>query len=201
MLKRRLTNLTPENVKTAVERLVKMHKGEVVQKKKSTLMSLIAKFIPFFTPIKEDEFLEEYTQTLPGHIYVAFKLGDVSTGYSLETQLRVMVHECGHLDQFNTDPKMPAKYLGRTAIRAMLEAECFSMNAEFNYFCRGGQLNEKVYAKYAAKLKNYSCDADDIKGAYATIEAHCEMSKAADEPHLKPIVNMIHILDDLNMLK
>jgi hypothetical protein len=201
MRQRKLTNLTPESVKTAIERLVKMHKGKVVQKKSSKLMGLIAKFIPWFTPIKEDEFLEEYTQTLPGHIYVAFKLGDTSTGYSLETQLRVMVHECGHLDQFNADPKMPAKYLGRPAIRAMLEAECFSMNAEFNYFCRGVNFSDRVYSAYASKLKNYGCDADDIKGAYATIEAHCEMTKMAGEPHLDPIINMIKILEDLNMLK
>lgn len=197
----RLKNLTDANVAKVLYDLVEMHDGEIVRKKDSWLIKAIAKFVPFFSPIKEDEFMESYTQTLPGMVLVAFEPGDESTGFSHEAQLRIATHETGHLDQFNEDPKMPAKYLLRPAIRALLEAQCFAMNAQFAYFCLGREFSTQMYMGYADNLINYSCDDNDIKAAFSTIEAHCVMAKDMGEPTLQPVIDVIKILKSYDMLE
>ena len=197
----KLKNLTNKNVAKVLHTLVSMHDGEIVRKKDAWYIRLVAKFMPLFSPISEDDFLNDYTQTLPGRVLVSFEPGDESTGFSHEAQLRIITHETGHLDQFNRDVKMSAKYLLRPALRALLEAQCFAMNAQFAYFCLSKEFSTEMYMNYADNLINYSCDSNDIMAAFSTIESHCMMAKEMREPTLKPVIDIINIMKNLNMLE
>jgi len=141
-------------------------------------MQLVALFLDKLDVIDKRTFMERYTTTLGDRIYIPFEIGDAST-HSLESQVKVCVHEHQHVLQYRHEPiSFVIRYLADRAQRAIFEAEAFRCNLEISWWLTEGEFTIYQAQSVAEALKNYGCSSDDIavvkkflRMSYKTVEA------------------------------
>jgi len=139
----------------------KKYDFEIVQKKDSKGMRLVAWALDLMEIQDKDKFLNSYTTTIVvgGHrvVYVSFDIGKGSQA-SLVRQVGVCVHESQHVVQADRESIQPIKYLTSDTNRAYYEADCYRATMEMHWFFTGRLLSPK---KLANELKGYSVGRAD----------------------------------------
>lgn len=108
---------------------------KVQEKKDSRFMKLVAfllgivrKFVPNVCSPKE--FMEDFTTTIYGTVYVSFDPGALDDADS-EEEIIHMVHEFTHVEQFRREFLMPLKYVFSSYWRMRYEVEAFCRSIEY----------------------------------------------------------------------
>ena len=158
------TKLTGTLVKDFWRYMTRKYKTRVVSKANADEMHLVAGALAAMGIMDAKKFLEKYTTTLWGTIYVPFVPGDRET--DLVAQVTICVHEHVHVRQFK-DPEFAAEYLRSSAKRALHEAEAYRATMEMFHLFFGTFPAASALAK---GLKSYACTPADIEVAKTYLE-------------------------------
>jgi hypothetical protein len=137
---------------------------KVVEKHDSAGMKIIAEALGLMGILNKDAFLKSYTTTIGNMIYVPNPIGFETTNWSLWGQILICVHEHQHIVQDKKAGGLVYEwdYLANSASRTQYEVEAYRTSMEINWrYMRQMQSPKDL----AAKLKNYNCNAEDIKVA------------------------------------
>jgi len=159
--------LSPELVIDFWHYMQKKYDTKVVNKKKSKLMRAVANFMDDFGIMSGKKFMNDFTTTLFGKIYVPFTIGDANTK-RLESQIAICVHEHQHIQQNRRDNGYSRKYIFNKAYRAYVEAEAYGANMELHFWYAGHVLDPVALAE---KLYDYGCKDKHIRVAQKHLES------------------------------
>jgi hypothetical protein len=181
-----------------------------IPKKTSWLMKLFAFFIGLARIFNKNicspkEFIEDYTTTIYGNIYLSYEIG---TGNNV-SEIFLVLHELKHTQQFREHPiLMPIKYLCSPSKRAEYEVECFMTYLETCSVLLVGTEAEKFvhYQNYANKClielqTNYGIDGDQLEGMKNQFQNYIAMLiSGIPIPLTEPVRTGIQRLVDLNVI-
>lgn len=137
---------------------------KVVQKTGSPEMKIVGEFLDLIGVLDQDAFMKNYTTTIGTVIYTPFIIGATYPNWDLFSQIRVCAHEHQHVFQYKQAGALQFTwdYVTNTARRTMYEVEAYRTGMELTWrYLRQIQSAKAI----AAGLKNYGCNAEDIKVA------------------------------------
>jgi hypothetical protein len=150
----------------------------VIPKATATEMKIVATFLDVLNIQDNDVFMNRFTTTLGGRIYIPFELGVANAYYGLWGQIRVCVHEHQHIEQGHREGWIVfgERYITSSSYRAGYEAEAYGCDLEMEYWYRGIDADLEIRGcSMAGGLKNYGCNIEDIEQAKLSLGIRAEM--------------------------
>jgi len=150
---------------------------KVQEKKTSTLMKIVAFFLGLIRKVvpnvcSQKEFMDDFTTTLYGTVYVSFDLADLKDE-DYVNEIGHMVHEFTHVEQFRRELLMPLKYVFSQYWRMRYEVEACCRTLE--YLSRAGFEGVDFFAEMNSDLYNiqnsYGINAENMKIAKRLMQA------------------------------
>jgi hypothetical protein len=165
----------PETVQQFWQYMTQHYGASVIDKRNAVEMRVAGEALSRLGIVNRKDFLEHFTTTLGHRIYVPFTPGVESEIWSLWEQIKVCVHECTHVEQYDRLGALSFswKYL-RSAGRTQLEAEAYRSTMEMEYW-RSGRIIPP--ATLSESLRNYGVTADDVKVFERMLEMTAESIK------------------------
>lgn len=161
--------LTPELTRNFWDHMLKEFDASVVQKDSSELMKVVATVLDAFGVQDKEQFMKDFVTTLGRTIYIPFEVGIEIPRWPLWAQVRVCVHECGHVVQGNREgwTTFDSRYVTSSSFRAGYEAECYGADMEMEFWRLGtsGFDPFRFAQERPLSLKNYGCKEADIEQA------------------------------------
>lgn len=147
--------ITSQLVKDFYAEALKHYGAKVVSKDDSEFMRLIGGFLNAIGVLDKEEFMKVYTTTIGETIYAPYEVGvdGGAEGYTLWEQVKVLVHELVHAEQYHDHPaEFTLKYLLYKSDRASYEAEAFGADLEMHWWRYGKAYDLK---QRASLLQHY----------------------------------------------
>jgi len=157
---------------------------KVVKKSNSTLMKIVAfilgiarKVIPGICSSKE--FMDDFTTTVYGTVYVSFDVGELKDEDYVE-EISHMVHEFTHVEQFRREFLMPLKYIFSSYWRMKYEVEAFCRSFEYLFRSKADNVDF---------LFILNSNLESLKDAYGVGEENIRIAKKLMQTSLLKIQN------------
>lgn len=163
---------TPEDVRVFWNYMSQRFGFKIVSKATALDMKLIAGLLDALNIVHKDDFMERFTTTVAGTVYIPFDLGVPNSYYGLWEQMVVCVHEAQHIVQDDKGLKFEWDYLTSTAARTQYEVEAYRAGMEMWWRYQG--IMPSV-GRTASTLTFYGCTSDDVKAATAALNAAVPM--------------------------
>lgn len=170
---------------------------KVQNKKDSRLMRLIAfflgiirKFIPNVCSAKE--FMEDFTTTLYGTVYVSFDVSELKDEDYVH-EISHMVHEFTHVEQFRRELLMPLKYLFSSYWRMRYEVEAYCRTMEYLYRAKidGTDFLSEIESDLWSLKSSYGVSAENLKIAKSLMQAFFIKLRNGAEPKSELVTKAI----------
>jgi len=157
-------NPTPELVKDFWKHMTGVYNAEVVDKRDSALMNLIADGLSALGVTDKQAFLTRFTTTIGRRIYTPFEVGVETSLHSLWGQMVICPHECQHVAQLDEigELQFEARYLISSMARAEFEVAGYRCNLEMDHW-RYGKIVD--VHELAGRLRGYGCSSAEISVA------------------------------------
>ena len=126
---------------------------EIVKKENSWLMNFIGWFLQLIRVMKKKTFMERYTTTMFGKVYLNFELGNLEQR-SWASQMALIAHESEHRRQCTLGPSWwwRLEYLFSKKKRALYEMWAYGTSIKIIYNLTGYIVDSYNYAQ---KLEDY----------------------------------------------
>ena len=155
----------------------------VQEKKTSKLMRLFAfvlgivrRIIPNVCSSKE--FMEDFTTTVYGTVYVSYDPGSLEDEYA-RSEICHMVHEFTHVEQFRREFFMPLKYIFSAYWRMRYEVEAYCRTIEY-------LIRSKAEVDYVGEINS---DLDSLKSSYGVGDENVRIARKLMQAFLIKIQN------------
>lgn len=172
-----MRSVTKTSVKALYAWMKKHYGSEYVNKRSAKEMEAVGWLLDALGILDKNRFLQTTATTVGRRIYLPFTPG--ASKPSLLNQVLICAHEHQHVeisDRYTCDLKKSYElaYIGSTAQRALIEAECYRTNLEVLWwYSRAVEKRNAVvdYARVGRELQNsYGCKEADANNAVAYLE-------------------------------
>jgi len=164
--------LTPELTRDFWDHMLKEFGAVATQKGDAELMKVVATVLDAFGVQDKEQFMKDFVTTLGRTIYIPFEVGiesDKWPTWTVWAQVRVCVHECGHVVQGNREgwATFDSRYVTSSSFRAGYEAECYGCDMEMEFWRLGSSGFDpfRFAQERPLSLKNYGCKEAEIEQA------------------------------------
>ena len=152
---------TPQDVKDFWTFMTTRYGTTAVNKAISPESDAMASILDTLGITDAEAFKTQFVTTIGKTIYCPFEIGDVSTGWSLWSQIEVCAHEHQHVVQSDAMGALQFSeyYLLSKAGRSVIEAEAYTVSMAMYAWHYGCLPDLDAYADY---MGSYGVDAADI---------------------------------------